>query len=237
VSRVQQVAMDPERQLQDEFNRWADAGRGEEMEDHHRVITEPVLPLMELQPGQGVLDLGCGAGWATRLLAQRVAPGRAVGVDVSDEMIRRARLASAGLANVEFLVGPASKIPVADGTCDRVLSVESFYYYPDQEGALEEIRRVMARGGRLFILINLYRDNPYSLEWVNELNVPVHVRSEADYVSLLEAHGFAHVEARRVPDTSPTPDVYTGRWFRNAEELRAFKWIGALLLMGTKQAA
>ncbi len=226
--------MDPERQLQEEFNRWAGAGRGEEMEAHHRVITEPVLPLMDLRPGQQVLDLSCGAGWATRLLARHVAPGLAVGVDVSDEMIRRARTGSAGVANVEFREGSASKIPAADDTFDRVLSIEAFYYFPDQEAALDEIRRVLAPGGRLFILINLYRDNPYSLRWVDELKVPVHVCSEADYVSLLEHHGFTDVEARRVPDTSPTPDEYTGRWFANAEELRAFKRIGALLLIGAK---
>ncbi len=54
--------------------------------------------MMKLKPGDKVLDLGCGAGWASRLLAQAVNdpanPGQVVGLDVSDEMIRRARAAS-----------------------------------------------------------------------------------------------------------------------------------------------
>ncbi len=55
--------------LKHEFNRWADEGRGEEMERHHIPITEPVLAMMNLHTADRVLDLGCGAGWATRRLA------------------------------------------------------------------------------------------------------------------------------------------------------------------------
>jgi arsenite methyltransferase len=234
--------MTPEQQLQAEFNRWAEQGRGEEMERHHIPITEPVLRIMDLKPGERVLDLGCGAGWATRLLARRVAgdasnggkDGLVVGVDISDEMIRRARDNSREFRNVEYLVGSAEQIPWKSDFFDKVLSVESFYYYPDQDRALQELRRVMVPGGRLFILINLYSDNPYSLRWVEELKVPVHARSEAEYVELLRAHGFHNVQARRVPDPSPTPEEYTGKWFRDAQELREFKRIGALLLIASK---
>ncbi|MGH9571864.1 MAG: hypothetical protein ACRD4F_19645, partial [Candidatus Angelobacter sp.] len=113
-------------------------------------------------------------------------------------------------------------------------SVESFYYYADQAKALDELKRAMAPGGRLFILINLYKDNHYSLRWMQELKVPVQARSEAEYVQLLREHGFVQVEARRIPDRSPTPETYSGKWFKDAEELRDFKRIGALLLIGTK---
>jgi hypothetical protein len=93
---------------------------------------------------------------------------------------------------------------------------------------------VLAPRGRFFLLINLYKDNHYSLRWVDELQVPVHVRSESEYVQLLKAHAFEDVQAMRIPDESPTPEEYTGKWFRNAEELRDFKRIGALLLTGRK---
>jgi ubiquinone/menaquinone biosynthesis C-methylase UbiE len=130
--------------------------------------------------------------------------------------------------------GSAQQIPWEENFFEKVLSVESFYYYPDQERVLAELFRVMAPRGRMFILINLYKDNHYSLRWVDELKVPVHARSEAEYVQLLKAHAFEDVEAVRIPDDTPTPDEYSGRWFRNAEELRDFKRIGALLLMARK---
>jgi ubiquinone/menaquinone biosynthesis C-methylase UbiE len=226
-------------QMRREFNQWAEAGRGEEMEQHHISITEQTLALMGLKHGERVLDLGCGAGWATRLLAQLVAgggerPGQVVGLDVSDEMVRRARGASTQCDNVLFVVGSAQQIPWEENFFDKVLSVESFYYYGDQDGALDELFRVLAPKGELFILINLYRDNHYSLRWVEELKVPVQARSEQEYIELLKEHGYEDVRAVRVPDLTPTPEAYSGKWFKNAEELRDFKQIGALLLIARK---
>ncbi len=225
-------------QMRREFNQWAEAGRGEEMENHHISITQQTLALMELKPGQKVLDLGCGAGWASRLLAQAVGggpePGKVVGLDVSDEMVRRARAASTEHDNLLFVVGSAEHIPWEENFFDKVLSVESFYYYGDQDRALGELFRVLAPRGELYILINLYKDNSYSLRWVEELKVPVQVRSEQEYVQLLKAHTYEDVRAMRIPDLTPTPEEYSGKWFKDAEELRDFKRIGALLLIARK---
>ncbi|MBV9574035.1 MAG: methyltransferase domain-containing protein [Acidobacteriales bacterium] len=229
----------PDQKLQLEFNQWAERGEGEKMERHHLDITGKAIRLMDLRPGERVLDLGCGAGWATRLLARLVGEGpegfgQVVGLDVSDEMIRLARASSRDFHNILYVWGSAQQIPWEENFFDKMLSVESFYYYPDQDRALSEIFRVMAPHGRIFILINLYTDNPYSLQWVDKLNVPVHVRSEAEYLDLLKRHAFENVESRRLPDDTPTPDDYQTKSFNNLEDLRAFKKIGALLLMASK---
>jgi len=221
--------------LQQEFNRWALAGEGPKMEQHHLDITLKTLRRMDMRTGERVLDLGCGSGWATRLLARMVGDdGKIVGLDVSDEMVRQAREASKEFANVLYVQGSAEQIPWEDNSFDKVLSVESFYYYADQNQALRELFRVMAPNGRLFILINLYRDNEYSLQWVDKLKVPVHVRSEAEYLEMLRRHGFEDVDAARIPDDTPTPDNYQTKSFRSLDDLRAFKRIGALLLMASK---
>jgi ubiquinone/menaquinone biosynthesis C-methylase UbiE len=225
--------------LQHEFNRWADDGEGAKMERHHLDITEKTMRRMDLRPGQRILDLGCGSGWATRLLSRLVNGGpqgfgQVVGVDISDEMVRQARTASKEFDNVMFVVGSAAKIPWEENFFDKVLSVESFYYYPDQERALAELFRVMAPHGRLFILINLYKDNPYSLQWVPKLKVPVHIRSASEYVELLKAHTFQNVEYALIPDDTPTPENYQTTSFHSLDDLKAFKRIGALLLMASK---
>src|SRR5208337_270126 len=191
----------PDEKLQHEFNRWANQGEGEKMERHHLDITEKTIRLMNLRPGERVLDLGCGSGWATRLLARIVGEGpegfgQVVGVDISDEMIRQARAASRDFDNVMYVCGSAQQIPWEENFFDKMLSVESFYYYPDQGRVLGELFRVMAPQGRIFILINLYKDNPYSLQWVDKLKVPVHVRSAAEYVELLREHAFENIEWR-----------------------------------------
>jgi ubiquinone/menaquinone biosynthesis C-methylase UbiE len=229
----------PDEKLQEEFNRWAEAGEGPKMENHHLDITEKTIRLMELRLGERVLDLGCGSGWATRLLARIVADGpegfgQVVGVDISDEMIRQARAASKDFEKVMYVWGSATQIPWEENFFDKMLSVESFYYYPDQDRALAELFRVMAPKGRLFILINLYEDNPYSLQWVDKLKVPVHVRSAQEYVDLLKKHMFENVAYRQIPDDTPTPDDYVTKSFHSLEDLRAFKKTGALLLMASK---
>ena len=229
----------PDEKLQLEFNRWALAGEGGKMENHHLDITGKTLRLMDLRPGERVLDLGCGSGWATRLLSRLVGDGpegfgQVVGLDVSDEMVRQARATSKDFENILYVWGSAQQIPWEENFFDKVLSVESFYYYADQDRALSELFRVMAPHGRLFILINLYRDNPYSLQWVDKLKVPVHVRSVAEYVELLKKHAFDKVEARRIPDDTPTPDDYQTKSFNSLDDLRAFKKMGALLLMASK---
>jgi ubiquinone/menaquinone biosynthesis C-methylase UbiE len=231
-TRSDAIQSEADQKLQQEFNEWAAAGRGDEMEDHHSDITEQTLVLMDIQPEDRILDLGCGTGWASRRMARAAVAGEVVGLDVADEMLRRAEQASGGFKNVRYVWGSAEKIPADDSYFSKVLSVESFYYYADQGKALDELRRVMAPGAKLFILINLYKDNQYSLRWMTELKVPVQALSEAEYKALLEKHGFKNVRARRVPDRSPSPDTYSGKWFKNAEELKDFKRIGALLLIG-----
>lgn len=223
-----------DQKLQQEFNEWAAAGRGDEMEDHHSDITDQTLALMDIQASDRILDLGCGTGWASRRMARITTAGEVVGLDVADEMLHRAEEASSDFKNIRYVWGSAEKIPSPDSYFTKVLSVESFYYYADQARALKDLHRVMADDARAFILINLYRDNHYSLRWVNELKVPVQARSEAEYVALLHRHGFRNVEALRIPDRSPSPDVYSGKWFKDADELKDFKRIGALLLIATK---
>jgi arsenite methyltransferase len=229
----------PDELLQQEFNRWAAAGEGPKMGQHHLDITSKTIRRMDLRPGERVLDLGCGSGWATRLLARLVGEGpdgfgQVVGLDVSDEMIREARAASKDFDNILYVWGSSEQIPWEENFFDKVLSVESFYYYADQDRALKELFRVMAPRGRLFILINLYKDNQYSLQWVDKLKVPVHVRSAAEYAQLLQKHAFENVDAVRVPDDTPTPDDYKTKSFHSLDDLRAFKREGALLLMASK---
>src|SRR5215831_17380044 len=158
-SKVDLHTSEADHKLQQEFNQWAAAGRGDEMESHHSDITEQTLALMDIRPEDRILDLGCGTGWASRRMARMTSTGEVVGLDVADEMLRRAEQASSGERNIRYVWGSAEKIPAADGYFSKVLSVESFYYYADQGKALEELRRVMATGAKLFILINLYKDN------------------------------------------------------------------------------
>ena len=220
--------------LREEFNCWAEAGRGDEMEQQHLPIVEPMLALIEFKPQDKVLDVGCGTGWLVRRMAPLVSAGLAAGVDVSDAMLRRAEALSAQLLNVVFARGRADAIPWDSGFFTKVLSVESAYYWPDPARGLSEIFRVLAPGGSAWILINYYRDNPHCHQWGELLKVPTHLFSADEWAGLFLQAGFHDVTHQRIPDLTLTPDVYTGRWFRDAEQMWNFKQEGALLLHGAK---
>jgi arsenite methyltransferase len=224
----------PEVQLRREFNRWAEEGRGEEMEEHHLPIVEPTLALMDIQPTDRVLDVGCGTGWLGKKLAALVPGGQVVGIDVSDEMVRRAQQAGAGLGNLTFLRGSADRIPGESDFFTKVISVESPYYWPDPASGLREIFRILAPGGSAWILINYYSDNPHCHQWGAHYKTPTHLLSADEWARVLRNAGFTDVAHPRIPDDSPTPEVYTGHWFKDAEQMRKFKQEGALLISGLK---
>ena len=220
--------------LREEFNRWAEAGRGDSMEQDHLPITLPVLSKMRLGASDNVLDVGCGSGWLSRRIGKMVSEGRLVGMDISDEMIRIARRNSADQHNLMFVVGEVTEIPWQPDFFSHVISVESAYYWPNPAAGIKEIFRVLRPGGSAWILINYYRDNPHAHQWGAQLAVPTHLLSAEQWSELFRQAGCATASHERIVDPSPSPDTYTGRWFRDAAQLRAFKAEGALLVHAVK---
>ena len=182
--------------LHHEFNLWAELGVGEGMYNPHLRITQQALERMNVQPGERVLDLGCGAGLGSRLLGEAVgSKGQVLAMDISDRMLLRARAANAMLKHVAFTCGSSEHLPFADNFFNKALSVEAFYYFEDQEKALTELQRVLAPSGRLFVLICLYKDHQDSLATVHDVNVPVHVRSIREYEELFRSQGWQDVKS------------------------------------------
>ena len=109
----------------------------------------------ELQPGEIVLDVGCGAGIDTILAARAVGPtGRAIGLDLLEEMCDRARghAQDAGVAEwTEFVRGEMEDIPLPDASVDVVTSNGVINLSPRKSRVLAEIRRVLRPGGRLSV--------------------------------------------------------------------------------------
>src|SRR5947207_849529 len=184
--------------LRSEFNDWARAGRGASMEKGHRPIGEQAIELMEIPSNARVLDVGCGSGWATRLMAEKAEAGRVMGVDIADEMITLARDTSTQFSNVEFRVASAEKLPFEDGEFSHAFSMESLYYYADVLVALKEINRVLKPGGLFVTVIDLYKENQPSHQWIGQLKVPVHLLSIQEYRSLFERAGFINVRDQRL---------------------------------------
>lgn len=223
-----------EERLREEFNRWARARRGEEMAGEHAAIAAGMLVQMEFVPNDKVLDIGCGAGWLCGILGDKVPQGQVVGMDVADEMIRRARQRYIDNPRMMFIVAGAEDIPWDDSFFNHVVSVESAYYWPQLARAFGEILRVLQPGGTARILINLYKENVYSHPWREKLAAETHLLSGDEWCELMRQAGFVDARHTRIVDPRPVPEGHQSRWFRNAEDMRAFRREGALLVVGRK---
>ena len=103
-----------------------------------------------LSPGQKVLDIGCGTGWATMTAARLVGEnGHVTGIDIADKLldVARQKAGLSGLTNIEYLAGDAYNLAFEDNSFDAVLCASSLFLFTDIYRALNENHRVLKTGG------------------------------------------------------------------------------------------
>jgi SAM-dependent methyltransferase len=165
-----------------------------------------------LRPGEVVVDLGSGGGIDVFLAAKKVGPaGRAIGVDMTPEMVERARAnaVAQGLINVEFHLATIDKLPLGDASVDCVISNCVINLAPDKNAVLREIYRVLRPGGRVAVS-DIALKKPLPPEVGSDLLAYVGCVAGAipisEYVAGLKAAGFLAVQ---VVDTRKNLNAYS----------------------------
>lgn len=165
-----------------------------------------------IREGETIVDLGSGGGLDVFLASAKVGPtGKAIGIDMTPEMLALARTnaAKAGLTNVEFYESTIDKLPLPDSSADCVISNCVINLASDKQAVLREIARVLKPGGRLAVSdIALKRELPPAI--AKDLSAYIACIAGAmpieEYRSGLIAAGFAHVE---IIDSQADLNVYS----------------------------
>ena len=111
--------------------------------------------LLDVQPAERVIELGCGPGVALAALAARATEGLVVGVDHSDVMIRQARRRNAAAVRdgrVRLITSPVERLHVTDGPFHAALAVNTVAFWPDPAVRLREIEQLLRPGGRIALV-------------------------------------------------------------------------------------
>ncbi len=160
------------------------------------------VAVAELREGETVLDLGSGGGIDVLLSASRVgATGRAIGLDMTDEMLQLARqnAAAAGASNVEFMKGTIESIPLPNASVDVVISNCVVNLAADKSAVFAEVARVLRPGGRLGITDIVAEDHLTSeqrMERGSYVGCIAGALSMAEFRDGLEAVGLVDVEVQ-----------------------------------------
>lgn len=171
-------------------------------------------PCIDIKPGENVLDLGCGAGLDLYLYAQATGSGgEAYGLDISQEMIDKARrnMEMLKVQNVEFVCAPADRIPLPDASVDIVTANGIYNLSPDKYAVMREVTRVLRPGGRtIFAEIVLKAPLPEEIrkdinDWFRCIGGAL---TQGDFLERLESAGLSDPKI-----------LWTGRNARTGHEL------------------
>lgn len=164
----------------------------------------------EVKPGDIVVDLGCGAGFDVFLAGKQVGEnGRVIGVDMTYEMLERARACALKInaKNVEFRLGEIENLPVIDGTADVVISNCVINLVPNKQRAFDEAFRILKPSGRMIVSDTvLLNELPETIRASSEALVGCVAGAELknDYLEMIKKAGFTGIE---ILDETPFPKI------------------------------
>jgi len=220
--------------VREEFDAWAAEGRDRGMEDRHWHTAKQALARMPVEDGDTVLDLGTGSGYATRALRAR-GVGRAYGLDGAPEMVRNARSYTDDSA-IGFVVGDFGALPFATDGVDHAFSMEAFYYADDPVETLRELRRVLRPGGTFYCAVDYFRENTYSHDWQDDIEVDMTLWSKREYREAFREAGFFVAEQDNLADVDvdipPADEFPTAHYDTREEMVERYRVFGTLLTVG-----
>ena len=180
------------------FDEWAMDEHAAGMEKSHWRNVRKAFE--EIPESDGAyLEIGIGNGYGIHHMAMhQYASGTCFGIDMSTNMIRKARERLRGVHNIHLAAGDFMAWEPPLGvffTC--IFSMEVFYYFADIEAGIRRAASLLAPGGLLMVLVNYYRENRESHSWPRDLKTPMTLWSESDYLNAFKRAGLVRLVQQR----------------------------------------
>ena len=199
------------------FDRWAKIGRAEEMEKGHGVTVNKFLDKLTFNKSFTFLDIGCGNGWVVRKISQLPNCSKAIGIDKSRTMIKKAKEKKTSEKESYFTTDLESWKYA--GKFDVIFSMEALYYSVPMEPALKNVYKLLKKKGVFYCGTDFYKDNKLTTRWIKDMAVPMDLRSEKEWKKMFKGVGF-DTRTKHVLDTKNK-----SKWKRE---------FGTLFLIGKK---
>lgn len=168
------------------------------MNESHSPVTEWALDFLQFGKKDHVLDIGCGGGATLGRLSKRVLEGHLTGVDYSAVSVKLSGQTNAediAKGKMEVLEASVEKLPFEDETFDKIVTVESFYFWPDPAENLKEVRRVMKKGGMFLLVADIYQKEGLAEEILENIRrYQLFNPTMQEYQELFNQAGFAFTE-------------------------------------------
>lgn len=167
------------------------------MNESHGAVTEWALGLLDFGADDRVLDIGCGGGATLRRMAKRVKKGHLTGVDYSEVSVQVSRETNEeDIQNgrMDILEASVEQLPFEDEVFDKIVTVESFYFWPDPENNLREVRRVLKKGGTFLLVADIYEKEGLSEKVLENIRrYQLYNPTKERFLELFKKAGFTSV--------------------------------------------
>lgn len=167
----------------------------ERMNESHYEVTGWALDFWNIDENDNILDIGCGGGATLRRMSESIVTGHLTGVDYSDVSVRASinkNIESVKSGKLDVIESSVEKLPFNDDYFDKIITVESFYFWPNHVENLKEVLRVLKCGGTFLLVADIYNTDSLSeKEKENIKRFKLFNPTKEEYEKLFREAGFS----------------------------------------------
>lgn len=167
------------------------------MNEEHNDLTVWALNRLRYEATDKILDVGCGGGATLRRLRRYVPEGKLVGVDYSSVSVALSKETNADdvvAGKTEIIEASVEALPFADNSFDKIVTVESFYFWPSPQENLREVRRVLKPGGSFLLVTEIYERADFTEEIKENIRkFNMYVPGITELTQLFRNAGFSQI--------------------------------------------